>query len=79
MTNIVIQEKIFHQFIKGEMTDSELNNFVYWYLKNRGYEKTLKKFKKSVDLETKKNISDEQIKNFEKILKKLSQQPKENF
>ena len=63
------------------MTDSELKNFVFWYLENKGYDKTLKKFKNSVklDLETKENISDEQIKNYEKILEKLSQQPKGKF
>ena len=63
------------------MADSELNNFVYWYLKNRGYEKTLKKFKRSVDLdlEAKENISDKQVKNYENILKKLSQQPKQKL
>ena len=63
------------------MTDLELNNFVFWYLKNKGYEKTLKKFKKSVDLEheEKENNSEKQIKNYEKILEKLSQQPKEKL
>ena len=63
------------------MTDLELNKFVYWYLKNKGYDKTLKKFKKSVDLEheEKANNSENQIKNYEKILEKLSQQPKEKL
>ena len=63
------------------MTDSELNNFVFWYLENQGHKKTSKRFKESVDLEleTKEKIPHKQIKNYEKILKKIGQQSKEKL
>ena len=56
------------------MAESELNNFVFWYLNSQGYDETLKSFKKSVgvELEPKENISDKQIKNYEKILRTQS-------
>ena len=49
------------------MTDMGQKEFVLWYLESQGYEKTLEKMKKSLEIESAKKISKEKIKKFEKI------------
>ena len=58
------------------MTDMGQKEFVLWYLESQGYEKTLEKLKKSLEIEPTKKISKKKIKKFEKIKNEIIAEPK---
>ena len=49
------------------MKDLESDDFLLWYLEKQGYEMTLKKLNKSLQIKSQEKISKKKIKKFEKI------------
>ena len=55
------------------MAESDINEFVIWYLKREGYDKTASIVEKSIGNE-KEKISKKKIRKFKKVLGKLKQE-----
>ena len=55
------------------MAESDINEFVTWYLNREGYRKTARLIEKSVGIK-KEKLSKKKIKKFKKILKKLKKE-----